>query len=86
MLVRLYRRLRRLWPAFAAAPILQATGGCDPASLLNLFVSTGLQAGAQLNVAIFQTIVSSARQTLLTSFPGANFLQIILGGNSNPFF
>jgi len=86
MLLRLHRRLRRILPAIAAMPLLQATGTCDPQTLANTVAATGFQVLASLNIAIVQGLVSGGRQTLLVNFPSADILQILLGGNRFPFF
>jgi hypothetical protein len=85
-LVRWNRLSRKLLATVAAFPIFQAVGTCDPTILANLAASTALDVAAQTNVAVFQLIIGGIQQTLLQNFPGANLLQILLGGTRQPFF
>lgn len=82
---KLNRWSRKLCLGLAAFPVLQATT-CDPQSVANLVASTSLSVASQLNVAVAQLAITGLRQTLLQAYPGANFLQILLGGNQQPFF
>lgn len=68
----------------AALPFFQGT--CDPSGVGNLVVSGALDIGAQVNVALFSAFVGAVQSTLLQSFPSADLLQILLGGNRFPFF
>jgi len=71
----------RRWVVLATAsmPVFQATGGCDPLAL-NSFI------GTQLLSTTFGVLVGAIQQTLVTSFPSADILQILLGSNRQPFF
>jgi len=84
-LTKLNRWGRKLCFALAAFPVFQATG-CDAQSVANLVVSTSLSLASQLNVQVAQLAIAGAQQTLLQAYPGANILQILLGGNRQPFF
>jgi len=84
-LKKMHRWSRKLCFALAAFPVLQATT-CDPQSVANLVASTSLSLATQLNLSVAQLIIAGATQSLLNAYPGANLLQILLGGNSQPFF
>ena len=84
-LLKYQRWSRKLLIGLAALPICQAAT-CDPQTLANLAATTGLSLATQLNATVFQLVIVGAQQTLLNAFPGANILQILLGGNSQPFF
>ena len=72
---RLYRWRKKIMLAAATLPVFQTA--CDPA--LNQFVADQL-ANSTLNL-----VYGSFIATLATSFPGADMLQMLLGGNSTPF-
>lgn len=75
-----FRRWRKkLLFAAAALPMLQATGTCDPFSINSLIVQ-------QLATSTLGVVSGSIQQVLLQSFPSADVLQILLGGNRQPFF
>lgn len=76
---------RKLCFVLAAFPVLQATA-CDAQSVANLVVSTSLSLATSLNVTVAQLALAGAQQSILQSYPGANILQILLGGNQQPFF
>ncbi|MCG8405507.1 MAG: hypothetical protein MI923_09955 [Phycisphaerales bacterium] len=77
--VRLYRWRKRILLPLATLPLFQMTGTCDPFALQSTIIS-------QTGLATFNLFVSSIQQTLLTTFPSADILQILLGGNRQPFF
>lgn len=79
MTTRVYRWAKRLMFLVAALPVLQATGTCDPGTL----ISAGL---TQFGNSTFNLLVGSTTQVLLQNFPSADLLQILLGGNPRPFF
>jgi len=77
---KLYRWQKKLLIIVAAMPVLQATGCIDfQLSMLSSFVTQS--ALSSLNL-----LVGSATQFLLQSFPSADVLQALLGGNRQPFF
>lgn len=84
-LKRMHRWGRKLCFALAAFPVLQATT-CDPQTIANQLASTSLTLATQLNLQVAQLVIAGAQRSLLTAYPGANILQILLGGNSQPFF
>lgn len=83
MMSPVYRRLngwrKRIVLAAAALPLLQATGTCDPFALNSTLA--GQFASATLGV-----FIGAVQQVLLQNFPSADVLQILLGGNRQPFF
>lgn len=78
-----YRRLngwrKRIVLIAAALPLLQATGTCDLLALNSTIA--GQFASSTLNV-----FIGSIQQVLLQNFPSADILQVLLGGNRQPFF
>ena len=76
MMTRMHRWSKRILLPLAALPLFQATGGCD--SLIAAFTS-------QLASATFSLFISSIQTTLLTNFPSADVMQILLGANRHPF-
>jgi len=76
---------RKLCLGLAAFPVLQATT-CDSQQVANTLVSTWLSVSTQLNLTVAQLAISGVQQSILQAFPGANFIQILLGGNQQPFF
>ncbi len=77
--LKLYRWRRRILLPIASLPLLQMTGTCDPGTLAQSVIS-------QVNLAMFSLLIGSLQQTLLQAFPSADILQILLGGNRQPFF
>jgi len=77
--MRVYRWRKRLLLLMAALPMLQMTGTCDPGQIVG-----GVVGG--VNLAVFNLLVGSARQTLIQDFPSADFLQLLLGNPTSPFF
>ncbi len=73
---RLHRWSKRILLGMAALPLLQTAGGCE--SIYTAF-------GQQLQSATFDLFISSVTQVLLTNFPSADLLQILLGANRHPF-
>ncbi len=67
---RKHRLMKRLLIPLAAFPLLQLTG-CDPLGL---------------DSTIFNSYIGSIHQVLLQTFPSADILQTLLGGNPQPFF
>lgn len=84
-LQKLNRWGRKLCFGLAAFPVLQATT-CDPQTVANTLVSTSLSMASQLNLAVAQQAISGIQSTILQAYPGANIIQILLGGNRSPFF
>ena len=74
----LYRWRKKILLAAAMLPMFQATGTCDPFAI-NSFIFQQL-ASSTLNL-----VYGSMITTLSTSFPGADMLQALLGGNPFPF-
>ena len=74
---RLYRWRKKILLATAMLPIFQATGTCDPFALNDVI-------GQQLASATLNLVYGSFVSMLATSFPGANLLQALLGGNPFP--
>lgn len=79
MTIRTYRRMKQLLLPLAALPIFQTTGTCDPLTFWTSNVSS-------FTGTLFNSFVSNAQATLLRNFPSADLLQILLGGQPNPFF
>ncbi len=77
--LKLYRWRRRILVPIATLPLFQMTGTCDAGALAQSFVT-------QVNLAVFNVLIGSIQQVLLQSFPSADILQILLGGNRQPFF
>ena len=77
--IKLYRWRRRIILPIASLPLFQMAGTCDPGTLAQSFIT-------QVNLAMFNVLVGSIQQVLLQSFPSADILQILLGGNRQPFF
>lgn len=71
-----HRWSKRILLGMAALPLLQTTGGCE--SIVVAF-------GQQLQSATFDLFISSVQSVLLTNFPSADLLQILLGANRHPF-
>ncbi len=84
MLIRLHKWRKKILIPLAALPLCMGT--CDTSGAANLIVSGAIDIGAQVNVALFSTFIGAIQQTLLQSFPSADLLQILLGGNRMPFF
>ncbi len=82
---KLNRWSRKLFFGLAAFPMLQAAT-CDANQVANSLVSTSLSLAAQLNVQVAQLAIAGVTQSILQAFPGANIIQILLGGNQQPFF
>lgn len=76
---------RKMWMGLAAFPVLQATT-CNTQEVANFLVSTSLSMATQLNLAVAQLAIAGVQQSILQAYPGANFIQILLGGNQQPFF
>ncbi len=83
MTLRLYRLSKRLTMAVAALPLFQAAGGCD---LIGFDSAIGQEFTQNLVFGMFSTVVRGVQTTLLTFFPSANLLQLLLGGNTTQFF
>lgn len=81
--LRLYRWRKKIMMLAAALPLLQATGTCDPFAL-NGFIAS--EYNQNLAFGVFGSVVRGVQTTLLTYFPSADLLQILLGGNTNAFF
>lgn len=79
LLLRFYRWRKRLMLAMAGMPVMMVNGGCDPFALNELIVQ-------QLVSATFNVFVSSIQSVVLRSFPSADIIQTLLGGNRQPFF
>lgn len=77
--IRLYRWRKRILLSLAAFPMFQMAGTCDPFALQSTIIS-------QTGLATFNLFVNSVQQVLLQTFPSADVLQILLGGNRQPFF
>ncbi|GJQ25824.1 MAG: hypothetical protein HBSAPP02_08560 [Phycisphaerae bacterium] len=77
--MKLYRWRKKILVAAAMLPLCQTTGTCDLSTIPNLI-------GQQIASATFSVVVGSIQQTLLTSFPSSDVIQILLGGNRQPFF
>jgi hypothetical protein len=76
--MKLYRWRKKILVAAAALPMCQAANSCALDQIPGLV-------GQQIASATFSIVVNSVRQTLLTSFPSADVIQILLGGNRQPF-
>lgn len=76
---RMYRWRRAIFYAVATLPICQAAGTCDPLALNTTIAGQFATAGVSV-------LANSVRSTLLQSFPSADILQALLGGNPQPFF
>ncbi|MBN2560537.1 MAG: hypothetical protein JXQ75_06370 [Phycisphaerae bacterium] len=72
---------KREFILLAAVLVFLVTGGCDPAT--DDFVEWGV-----LNMVegVSQSFVTAGIQVLLQSFPSADILQALFGGNRQPFF
>lgn len=79
LFLRLYRWRKRLMLAMAGTPLMMVNGGCDPFVINQLI-------GQQLASAAFSVFVGSIQQVMLRSFPSSDVIQILLGGNRQPFF
>ena len=79
----LYRWRKKILILCAAIPLLQTTGTCDPFALNSFFAS---QVGSDIAWGVFSTVVRTGISTALQFFPGANVLNILLGGNPTPFY
>lgn len=77
--LKLYRMRKRLLLGLAALPLCQAATGCDPSSIWNAYFNSVVQSS-------FGILVNASQQVLLQSFPSADLLQTLLGGNRQPFF
>ena len=75
----LYRWRKKLLLPLAALPLFQMGTTCISQDITNAVTS-------QLLVGTFQLFVGAVNSTLLKSFPDADVLQILLGGNRQPFF
>ncbi len=78
----LHRWRKKIMIGAAGIPLLQGT--CDPA--VGMVVDTALGVASSINISIFQTFIFSLQRVILQSFPSADLLQILLGGNPQPFF
>lgn len=76
-MIRWYRWQKRILLLVALLPLCQTT--CTIESVVGSLAQ-------QLGYSVFNLFVSGANQTLLLNFPGADLLQIALGGNQTPFF
>lgn len=76
--MKIYRWRNKLLLPIAAFPLLQA-------ATCTLNDVTGAIAG-QLATGVFQLFVGAVNATILQSFPEADVIQILLGGNRAPFF
>lgn len=86
MLIRLHRWRRKVLVCLAALPAFQIAGGCDPTPATNMVVDQALGIASAINISIFQSFVGSIQRVILQSFPSADILQMLLGGNPSPFF
>lgn len=77
--IRLYRWRKRLLLPLAAMPLFQTVGTCDPGAVAG---SAALGVGSS----VFNLFIGSLQAVLLQTFPSADILQALLGGNSSPFF
>jgi hypothetical protein len=75
----LYRWRKKLLLPLAALPMFQMGTTC-----ISQDIATAV--GSQLALGTFQLIVGAINSTLLQSFPDMDVLQILLGGNRQPFF
>ncbi len=82
MWLSLHRWRKKFMIGVAGLPPIQGT--CDPA--FGMVVDTALGVASSINVSIFQTFIFSLQRVILQSFPSADLLQILLGGNPQPFF
>jgi hypothetical protein len=73
----LYRWRKKIVLAAAMLPIFQATGTCDPFALNSLI-------GEQIANSTLNLVYGSFVSTLASSFPGADLLQMLLGGSPFP--
>ena len=81
--LRLYRWRKKIMLLAAALPLLQATGTCDPFALNGFIASEFSQ---NLAFGVFGSVVRGVQTTLLTFFPAADLLQLLLGGNTSAFY
>ena len=79
----LYRWRKKLLVLVATLPLLQAAGTCD---LLGISGALGQEFGSNLAFGIFGAVVRGTQSTLLQFFPGADLLNLLLGGNTTPFY
>ena len=79
----LYRWRKKILILCAALPLLQAAGTCD---LIGIDSAFAQQFGSNLAFGIFGSVVRSTQSTLLQFFPGADLLNLLLGGNPTPFY
>lgn len=77
--MRLYRWRKRLLLPLAAMPLFQTAGTCDAQTLAST-VTLGVTSS------VFNLFIGSIQAVLLQTFPSADILQALLGGNSTPFF
>lgn len=83
MNLRLHRLTKRLSVVLAALPVFQAAGGCD---LIGFNSALGQEFTQNLVFGMFSNVIRGVQGTLLTFFPSANLLQLLLGGNTTQFF
>ena len=75
--MKLYRWRKKLLLPIALLPLFQTT--CIMQDIANAV-------GAQVVTGTFQLLVGSVNSTLLQAFPDLDVLQVLLGGNRQPFF
>lgn len=75
--MKLYRWRKKLLLPIAMLPLFQST--CIMQDVANAV-------GSQVLTGTFQLVVGSVSSTLLQAFPDFDVLQILLGGNRQPFF